>query len=144
MRRHELQVHRQRSHRYCSFGREVSGPGKAPWASLIALLIGRVIVGFGASAPEMVVSAMAVLDGNPDLVLGNALGSNIVNTGLILGVTAWVALIAVHSKIVRKESKAMDHASATIRLRCTPKSIFPSAVRILASTRSPIRRYCLR
>jgi cation:H+ antiporter len=68
-----------------------------------SLLIGMVIVGFGTSAPEMVVSAMAALDGKPDLALGNALGSNIVNTGLILGITALVAPIAVHSKIIRRE-----------------------------------------
>ncbi|ATX82106.1 cation:H+ antiporter [Mariprofundus ferrinatatus] len=68
-----------------------------------SLLIGMVIVGFGTSAPEMVVSAMAALDGNPSLALGNALGSNIVNIGLILGVTALIAPIAVHSNIVRKE-----------------------------------------
>lgn len=68
-----------------------------------SLLIGMVVVGFGTSAPEMVVSAMAALDGNPDLALGNALGSNIVNTGLILGITALVAPIVVHSKIVRRE-----------------------------------------
>lgn len=72
-------------------------------AGMPSLLIGMVIVGFGTSAPEMVVSAMAALDGNPDLALGNALGSNIVNTGLILGITALVAPIAVHSKIIRKE-----------------------------------------
>lgn len=67
------------------------------------LLIGMVIVGFGTSAPEMVVSAMAALDHNSDLALGNAIGSNIVNTGLILGVTALIAPIAVHSKIVKRE-----------------------------------------
>jgi cation:H+ antiporter len=72
-------------------------------AGMPSLLIGMVIVGFGTSAPEMVVSAMAALDGNPDLALGNALGSNIVNTGLVLGVTALVAPIAVHSKIIRRE-----------------------------------------
>lgn len=72
-------------------------------AGMPPLVIGMVIVGFGTSAPEMVVSAMAALDGNPDLALGNALGSNIVNTGLILGVTALVAPIAVHSDIVRRE-----------------------------------------
>ncbi len=72
-------------------------------AGMPSLLIGMVIVGFGTSAPEMVVSAMAALDGSPSLALGNALGSNIVNTGLILGITALVAPIAVHSKIVRKE-----------------------------------------
>ncbi|NAW67176.1 calcium/sodium antiporter [Photobacterium halotolerans] len=67
------------------------------------LLIGMVIVGFGTSAPEMVVSAMASIDGKPDLALGNALGSNIVNIGLILGITAIIAPIAVHSNIIRKE-----------------------------------------
>lgn len=72
-------------------------------AGMPSLLIGMVIVGFGTSAPEMVVSAMAALDGNPDLAIGNALGSNIVNTGLVLGVTALVAPIAVHSKIIRRE-----------------------------------------
>ena len=75
----------------------------AKYAGMPSLLIGMVIVGFGTSAPEMVVSAMAAVDGNPDLALGNALGSNIVNTGLILGVTALIAPIVVHSKIVRKE-----------------------------------------
>ncbi len=67
------------------------------------LLIGILIVGFGTSAPEMVVSAIAAMEGNPALALGNALGSNIVNIALILGVTAIVAPIAVHSKIVKKE-----------------------------------------
>ena len=67
------------------------------------LLIGILIVGFGTSAPEMVVSAIAAYEGNPSLALGNVLGSNIVNIALILGVTALVAPIAVHSKIVRKE-----------------------------------------
>jgi cation:H+ antiporter len=72
-------------------------------AGMPPLVIGMVIVGFGTSAPEMVVSAMAALDGNPDLALGNAVGSNIVNIGLVLGVTALIAPIAVHSKIVRRE-----------------------------------------
>ena len=72
-------------------------------AGMPSLVIGMVIVGFGTSAPEMVVSAIAALDGNPDLALGNALGSNIANTGLILGLTALIAPIAVHSNIVRRE-----------------------------------------
>jgi cation:H+ antiporter len=67
------------------------------------LMIGLVIVGFGTSAPEMLVSAQAALDGKPDLALGNALGSNIVNTALVLGLTALVSPILVHSNIVRKE-----------------------------------------
>ncbi|MCJ8147368.1 calcium/sodium antiporter [Acinetobacter sp. A3.8] len=75
----------------------------AKHAGMPSLLIGMVIVGFGTSAPEMVVSAMAAIHGNPDLALGNALGSNIVNTGLILGLTAIITPILVQSKIVRKE-----------------------------------------
>lgn len=68
-----------------------------------SLLIGILIVGFGTSAPEMVVSAIAAYEGNPALALGNAIGSNIVNIALILGVTAIVSPIIVNSKIVKKE-----------------------------------------
>lgn len=68
-----------------------------------SLLIGILIVGFGTSAPEMVVSAIAAMDGNAGLALGNAIGSNIVNIALILGLTAIISPIAVHSKIVKKE-----------------------------------------
>ena len=68
-----------------------------------SLLIGMVIVGFGTSAPEMVVSALAALQGNPGIALGNAYGSNITNIALILGVTALISPIAVHSQILRKE-----------------------------------------
>ena len=75
----------------------------AKYAGMPPLLIGMVIVGFGTSAPEMVVSAIAALEGNSGLALGNALGSNIVNTALILGVTALVAPVAVQSKIVQRE-----------------------------------------
>lgn len=67
------------------------------------LVIGMVIVGFGTSAPEMVVSALASIQGNPGLALGNAYGSNITNIGLILGITALISPILVHSSILRKE-----------------------------------------
>ena len=75
----------------------------AKHAGMPSLLIGMVIVGFGTSAPEMVVSAMAALDGSPGLALGNAYGSNIANTGLILGATAIMIPLTVNSKIIRKE-----------------------------------------
>src|SRR5690554_1459683 len=67
------------------------------------LLVGMIIVGFGTSAPEMTVSALAALQGNPGIALGNAYGSNITNIALILGLTALLAPIAVHSSILRKE-----------------------------------------
>ena len=68
-----------------------------------SILIGMVVVGFGTSAPEMTVSAFAAWEGNPALALGNAYGSNTLNIALILGLTAVLATIAVHSSIVRKE-----------------------------------------
>jgi cation:H+ antiporter len=67
------------------------------------LLIGMVIVGFGTSAPEMVVSAFAALQNNPGIALGNAYGSNITNIALILGITALISPISVHSQVLRKE-----------------------------------------
>lgn len=67
------------------------------------LLIGMVVIGFGTSAPEMVVSVLAASQGNPGLALGNAYGSNITNIALILGLTALISPIAVHSQVLRKE-----------------------------------------
>lgn len=75
----------------------------AKHAGMPSLLIGLVIVGFGTSAPEMVVSAMAAIEGNPQLALGNALGSNIVNTGLVIGITAVFVPLLVSSQIVKRE-----------------------------------------
>ncbi|MCS3455248.1 cation:H+ antiporter [Aeromonas sp. BIGb0405] len=75
----------------------------ARYAGMPPLLIGMVIIGFGTSAPEMVVSALASMQGNPALALGNAYGSNITNIALILGLTALISPIAVSSQVVRKE-----------------------------------------
>ncbi|MGF1547116.1 MAG: calcium/sodium antiporter [Thiotrichales bacterium] len=67
------------------------------------LIIGMVIVGFGTSAPELLVSTIAALQGNPGLAVGNAIGSNIANIALILGVTALLVPLAIHSGILRSE-----------------------------------------
>ena len=67
------------------------------------LLIGIVIIGFGTSAPEMIVSALSALNGNPGIALGNAYGSNITNIGLILGLTALVLPLAVNSQVLKQE-----------------------------------------
>lgn len=72
-------------------------------AGMPTLLIGMVVIGFGTSAPEMVVSAISSAQGNPGLALGNAFGSNISNIALILGLTAMISPIAVKSGILRKE-----------------------------------------
>ena len=67
------------------------------------MLIGMTIVGFGTSAPEILVSAMASFEGNPGLAIGNAIGSNIANIGLILGVTALIAPLDIKSETLRRE-----------------------------------------
>ncbi len=75
----------------------------AGYLGMPPLLIGMVVVGFGTSAPEMLVSALASFQGNPGIALGNAYGSNITNIALILGITALISPISVSSSILRKE-----------------------------------------
>lgn len=67
------------------------------------LVIGLTIVGFGTSAPEILVSGMAAISGNPGLAIGNAIGSNIANIGLILGVTAVILPLTIASKTLQRE-----------------------------------------
>ncbi|MBD3894429.1 calcium/sodium antiporter [Halomonas sp. ML-15] len=70
---------------------------------LSPLLIGMLVIGFGTSAPELMVSALSSLQGSPGLALGNAYGSNIANIGLILGLVALMSPLAVHSQVLRQE-----------------------------------------
>ncbi len=67
------------------------------------LIVGLTIVAFGTSAPEMMVAALASFDGAPALGIGNAIGSNIANIGLVLGITVLVAPLTVHSDTLRRE-----------------------------------------
>jgi cation:H+ antiporter len=67
------------------------------------LVIGLTIVGFGTSAPEMLVAGFASTGGSPSLAIGNALGSNITNIALVLGVAALITPLDVHSRILKKE-----------------------------------------
>ena len=71
------------------------------------LIIGLTIVGFGTSAPEMIVSGVAAYEGTPNLAIGNALGSNITNIALVLGTTALVTPLLVNSKILKREYPIM-------------------------------------
>lgn len=67
------------------------------------IVIGLTIVGFGTSAPEIMVSVISALEGTPELAIGNALGSNIANIALILGITALFIPLTVSSSILRRE-----------------------------------------
>jgi cation:H+ antiporter len=71
------------------------------------LLIGLTIVAFATSAPEILVSVVAASQGQPGLAFGNAIGSNIVNIGLVLGVTAVVRPIPLESATLRREMPAL-------------------------------------
>ncbi len=75
--------------------------GVAEFCGMSTLLIGMVIVGFGTSAPELMVSAISASQGNPALALGNAYGSNIANIALILGATALISPILMQRSVIR-------------------------------------------
>ena len=67
------------------------------------LIIGLTIVGLGTSAPEMLVAGMASIQGNTGLATGNAVGSNVANIGLVLGITALVSPILIKSSLLKRE-----------------------------------------
>jgi cation:H+ antiporter len=81
--------------------------GGARRLGVAPLLIGLTIVAFATSAPEILVSVVAALRGEPDLAIGNAIGSNIVNIGLVLGITAIVRPIQLRSATLRREMPAL-------------------------------------
>ena len=68
-----------------------------------SFLIGVLILGIGTSAPEMVVSVLAALEGSPELALGNAYGSNIINIALVLGATVIISPIIIRKAIVKRD-----------------------------------------
>lgn len=71
------------------------------------LMIGLTIVAFATSAPEILVSVVAAGRGQSDLAIGNAIGSNIANIGLVLGATALIRPIALQSATLRREMPAL-------------------------------------
>ncbi len=78
------------------------------------LIVGMTIVGFGTSAPELVVSAIAALGENTGLAIGNAIGSNVANIGLVLGTTAVIAPLFIESSILKREYPLMIAAMALV------------------------------
>lgn len=72
-----------------------------------ALVIGLTLVAFATSAPELVVSVQAALAGSSDISIGNVIGSNICNIALILGLSAVIAPLSVHSKVLRFDLPVM-------------------------------------
>jgi cation:H+ antiporter len=96
-----------------SAGRFVEGAAAAArhW-QVPPLLIGIVVIGFGTSLPEMLVSALASLQGSPGVALGNAYGSNIINIALVLGLAAVLCPLVLHSGVLRKELPILTAVTA--------------------------------
>jgi cation:H+ antiporter len=69
-----------------------------------AVVIGAVVIGFGTSAPELLVTALAGTQGKVDIGVGNIIGSNVANISLVLGVAALVTPMAIRGSIFRREA----------------------------------------
>lgn len=92
------------------FGAEWLVRGAARLAGTLGvspMVVGLTVVSFGTSAPELVVCTVAAWGGNPDLAIGNVMGSNLANIGLILGLTSMVRPLEVQSRVVWREMPIM-------------------------------------
>ena len=75
----------------------------ARFLKISPFVIGATVIAFGTSAPELAVAILAALDAAPELAMGNVIGSNIANIGLVLGITAMIAPIVIASKRFNRE-----------------------------------------
>jgi cation:H+ antiporter len=80
------------------------------------LVVGLTVVAMGTSSPEVAVSVGAVLNGSSDIAVGNVVGSNILNVLLVLGLSALIAPLVVHSQLIRQEVPIMIGASVLLAL----------------------------
>ena len=77
-------------------------------------IIGATVLGFGTSSPELAVSILAALDGAPELAMGNVIGSNVANTGLVLGLTALLVPLTINAKRLKAETPPLVLATFLI------------------------------
>lgn len=99
------------------FGAEWMVRGSAGLAASLGIspiVVGLTVVSFGTSAPELVVCVVAALGGNSDLAIGNVMGSNLANIGLILGLTALVRPLDVRARVVWREMPIMLLVTAAL------------------------------
>ncbi len=90
------------------------GIGLSLKAGMSKLLVGLTVMAFSTSSPELFVSVNAALDGNSDIALGNVVGSNIANIGLILGISALICPICVQRSVIRQEIPVLLIASVAM------------------------------
>ena len=84
--------------------------------NISAIIIGAVIVGFGTSVPEFVVSSMASVQGNLDLALSNVVASNTANITLVLGTAAIIAAVSATHAVIRREGLLMLSAVSLLAI----------------------------
>ncbi len=109
--------------------------GIARRSGISPFLIGLTIVGFGTSAPELVVSVDAALTGSPGIALGNVIGSNLANIMLIVGAAALIRPLGVHPDALRRDSFVMVAATlvlAVIALEGTLTRLYGAAFLVAA------------
>jgi len=87
------------------------------------LVVGLTVVAFATSSPELVVSIKAAIEGNPGIVVGNVVGSNICNIALILGLAAMISPIRVKTQVIRREIPIMIVVSLLLLLILSNDSI---------------------
>ncbi len=68
------------------------------------IVVGAIVVGFGTSAPEMLVSGVAAANGRLDIGVGNIIGSNVANISLVLGAASFVAVVPVSRSVIRRDA----------------------------------------
>lgn len=93
-----------------TFGAEmlVRGASRiAAWAGISPLVIGLTVVAFGTSAPELAINVQSALSGQPDIAIGNVVGSNIANILLILGISAIVAPLMTRRQVIWQDAPIM-------------------------------------
>ena len=108
------------------------------------ILVGAVVIGFGTSAPELLVSAIASAQGDLDLGVGNVIGSNVANLTLVLGVAAMVAVLFVDRPVLLREAPLATGAVAVFTASSTWRwnSRTGSSPRAAASSRITSEREC--
>ncbi|MDX1633856.1 MAG: calcium/sodium antiporter [Marinobacter sp.] len=99
--------------------------GLASGLHLPPMVAGLLLVAFGTSAPEIMVSVLAALTGEPELAVGNALGSNIANVGLVLGLTTLIAPLPLQRSVLFRELPILLAATAIAWLMIWDRELSP-------------------
>ena len=108
------------------FGAEGLVRGSSSFAmrmGISPLIVGITVVAFGTSSPELIVSLRAAIEGNAGIALGNVIGSNICNIALILGLSALIKPIKVHTQLIRTDVPIMIGASVLLLVLFSDQSI---------------------